>query len=119
MRHPETTFGGTFLTETDYRDPAVIKLIEAKGWIVWPPIPFRTKCELLVELGREHAKACSGKALGAFDGGFALGNVVRPLVRPDDPSQPRMDILTRLRRDARLHALPPGGRRQPARTGCE
>src|SRR5262245_65584658 len=41
IAHPETTFGGTFLTETDYRDPAVIKLIEAKGWIVWPPIPFR------------------------------------------------------------------------------
>ena len=39
--YPETTFGGAFLTETDYRDPAVIKLIEAKGWIVWPPIPFR------------------------------------------------------------------------------
>ena len=30
-----------FLTETDYRDPAVIELIEAKGWMVWPPIPFR------------------------------------------------------------------------------
>ena len=41
IAHPETTFGGTFLTETDYRDPAVIKLIEEKGWMVWPPIPFR------------------------------------------------------------------------------
>src|SRR5436305_8702024 len=29
-----------------------------------PAIPFRTKCELLVELGREHAAACSGRALG-------------------------------------------------------
>jgi microcin C transport system permease protein len=39
--YPETTFGGVFPTEAVYRDPALIKLIEAKGWMVWPPIPFR------------------------------------------------------------------------------
>jgi Transposase DDE domain len=77
-----------------------------------PPIPFRTKCELLVELGREHARACSGKTLGVCDGGFALGSVVRPLVKADEPDQPRVDILTRLRHDARLYALPPQQRRQ-------
>jgi hypothetical protein len=76
------------------------------------PIPFHTKCELLVELGREHANACSGKALGVFDGGFAVRSVVRPLVQPDEPSQPRVDILTRLRHDARLYALPPAQRQQ-------
>ena len=38
--YPETTFGGEFPTTADYRDPAVEKLIEAKGWMVWPPIPF-------------------------------------------------------------------------------
>jgi microcin C transport system permease protein len=38
--YPETTFGGDFPSETDYRDPAVIGLITAKGWIVWPLIPF-------------------------------------------------------------------------------
>jgi hypothetical protein len=80
-----------------------------------PPIPFRTKCELLVELGREHAGACAGKALGVFDGGFALRSVVRPLVRPTAPGQARVDILTRLRHDARLHALPPTERRQGQR----
>jgi hypothetical protein len=80
-----------------------------------PPITFRTKCELMVELGREHARACSGRALGVFDGGFALRSVVRPLVRPDEPGQPRVDVLTRLRHDARLHALPPLGRRQGQR----
>ncbi len=80
-----------------------------------PPIAFRTKCELMVELGREHAQACSGKALGVFDGGFALRSVVRPLVRPDEPGVPRVDILTRLRKDARLHALPPPTRRQGQR----
>src|SRR4051812_32897020 len=35
-----------------------------------PPVTFRTKCELLVEMGRQHAKACPGKNLLAFDGGF-------------------------------------------------
>ncbi len=80
-----------------------------------PPVAFRTKCELLVELGREHADACSGKVLGVFDGGFALRSVVRPLVVPDEPDVPRVDILTRLRKDARLHALPPQGRKQGQR----
>jgi DDE family transposase len=72
-----------------------------------PPVIFRTKCELLVGQLRAHAKACSGKHLGIFDGGFALRSVVRPLVKPDDPSLPRIDFVTRLRHDARLHALPP------------
>ena len=38
--YPETTFGGDFPSEADYRDPAVTKLINAKGWLVWPLIPF-------------------------------------------------------------------------------
>jgi len=39
--YPETTFGGFFETEAVYTDAEVQKLIEADGWIVWPPIPFR------------------------------------------------------------------------------
>jgi len=38
--YPETDFGGEFETEARYRDPYVKKLIEAKGWMIWPPIPF-------------------------------------------------------------------------------
>jgi microcin C transport system permease protein len=38
--YPETAFGGEFETRADYRDPAVEALIEAKGWILWPPIRF-------------------------------------------------------------------------------
>jgi microcin C transport system permease protein len=38
--YPETTFGGEFETEADYRDPFVQELIAEKGWMVWPPIPF-------------------------------------------------------------------------------
>ncbi len=39
--YPETTYGGVFQTEADYRDPEVVKLIhEGGGWIVWPLIPY-------------------------------------------------------------------------------
>ena len=41
VNYPETTFGGDFETETEYRDPYVKELITAKnGWILWPPIRF-------------------------------------------------------------------------------
>lgn len=39
--YPETTFGGDFPTEAEYRDPEVQALIQAKGWMVWPLIPYR------------------------------------------------------------------------------
>ncbi len=39
--YPETTFGGVFPTEADYRDPVVAELIGEKGWMVWPPVPYR------------------------------------------------------------------------------
>ena len=38
--YPETAFGGDFETEADYRDPYVKKLIEDKGWVLWPPIKY-------------------------------------------------------------------------------
>ena len=38
--YPETAFGGTFETEADYRDPYVANLIEARGWMVWPPVRY-------------------------------------------------------------------------------
>jgi microcin C transport system permease protein len=38
--YPETTFGGEFETEADYKDPFVAQLIDAKGWALWPPIRF-------------------------------------------------------------------------------
>jgi len=68
--------------------------------------PFRTKCELAVDLFREQARLIKGLHLAIFDGGFALGSVVRPLVLPQDGSR-RIEFLTRLRHDARLYALPP------------
>jgi len=40
VSYPETTFGGDFETEARYRDPFLRKLIEAKGWMIWPLIPY-------------------------------------------------------------------------------
>ena len=38
--YSETTFGGDFETEADYKDPFVINLINEKGWIIMPIIPY-------------------------------------------------------------------------------
>ncbi len=38
--YPETMFGGDFETEAEYRDPFVADLIEAEGWMLWPPVRF-------------------------------------------------------------------------------
>ncbi|MEZ5668158.1 MAG: ABC transporter permease [Alphaproteobacteria bacterium] len=37
---PETEYGGFFETEAEYREPEVQELIEEKGWMLWPLIPF-------------------------------------------------------------------------------
>jgi hypothetical protein len=83
---------------------------------VGPKGTFRTKCAPAVELVREQAGIVGGRHLAVFDGGFALKSVARPLVCPEG-DRPRIESLTRLRRDARLHALPPterpAGKRGP------
>ncbi len=38
--YPETTFGGDFETEAEYRDEFVAESITKKGWMLWPPIRF-------------------------------------------------------------------------------
>jgi microcin C transport system permease protein len=40
VSYPETDFGGFLETEADYSDPEVQSLIRAKGWMIWPPIPY-------------------------------------------------------------------------------
>ena len=41
VRYAETTFGGDFETEADYRDPFLKDLIEKKGgYMIWPPIRY-------------------------------------------------------------------------------
>jgi microcin C transport system permease protein len=38
--YPETTFGGDFQTETNFRDPVLAGKINAHGWMVFPLIPY-------------------------------------------------------------------------------
>lgn len=38
--YPEYEFGGIFETETNYQDPIIQKEIMAKGWIIFPIIPY-------------------------------------------------------------------------------
>jgi len=39
--YPETTFGGVFETEANYKDPAVQAMIaKGDGWSIWPIIPY-------------------------------------------------------------------------------
>ena len=40
VEYPETTFGGEFETEANYRDPFVQDLIDKSGWTLWPLIPY-------------------------------------------------------------------------------
>ena len=38
--YPETRFGGVFEVEADYLEREVQQLIEADGWMLWPPVRF-------------------------------------------------------------------------------
>lgn len=40
QNYTELDFGGDFDLMADYRDPYLQELIEAQGWILWPPIPY-------------------------------------------------------------------------------
>lgn len=51
--------------------------------------PFRTERRLAVELLRGQAGVAKQPHLGAFDGGYASKDVVRPLVVPEESSPSR------------------------------
>ena len=40
FEYSETTFGGDFETEADYLDPYVKNLINSKGWMILPIVPY-------------------------------------------------------------------------------
>lgn len=39
-QYPEKIFGGVLESNADYKDPFVIKSIESKGWMLWPPVRY-------------------------------------------------------------------------------
>ncbi len=40
VEYAETDFGGCFPSAANYQDPYLLELIQAKGWILWPPVQF-------------------------------------------------------------------------------
>ena len=69
VSYPETTFGGEFPTEADYQDREVAAQIEAKGWMLWPPIRFSYDT-IVRDLGRPAPSPPSGRNwLGTDDQG--------------------------------------------------
>lgn len=67
--YPEVTFGGDFLTYTDYRDPYIAAKIAENGWALWPPIRHDYQ-SLSTELTRPHpAPPSSENLLGTDDQG--------------------------------------------------
>jgi DDE superfamily endonuclease len=63
---------------------------------------FQTKTAWAVELLRQADAESTAPILGVFDGAYAVETVVAPCVHPA-PGQRRIEILTRLRVDARLY----------------
>jgi DDE superfamily endonuclease len=63
---------------------------------------FHTKTVWAVDLLRQADEESSAPILGVFDGAYAGATVVEPCVNPS-PRQRRIEILTRLRVDARLY----------------
>ena len=65
--YPETTFGGDFETEADYKDPYVSGLIKAKGWMIWPLIPYSYDTAVLDLSGPSPTPPDSKNWLGTDD----------------------------------------------------
>lgn len=91
-------------------------LVPAKPWTYLPhtsrlyfresqlPVDesFRTKTKLAVEILRQADAESEAPVLAAFDGAYANTTVVRPCLNPIG-TQRRIDVVTRLRVDARLY----------------
>jgi microcin C transport system permease protein len=69
VTYPETTFGGEFESAADYTDPYVQDLINEKGSMLWPPIPYSYDT-IDFELQSSHPSAPSARHwLGTDDQG--------------------------------------------------
>ena len=129
LRTSEEVWGTCTFFESSARSPNRAETVRAHNWVVlgdlipgepWAYLPhsarlyfrrkqlprgehFRTKTALTVELLRQVDGGSAAPILAVFDGAYATRSVVRPCLKPA-PGQRRIDIVTRLRIDARLYA---------------
>jgi hypothetical protein len=114
--------------EASARSPNRAETVRAHNWVVmgdlvpgtpWTYLPhaarlycrqkqlppgetFHTKTAWAVELLRQADAESTAPSLGVFDGAYAVETVVKACLNPG-PEQRRIEILTRLRVDARLY----------------
>lgn len=67
--YPETTFGGVFETETEYKDPVVQDLIQKKGYMIMPIIEFADQTPSLDRVEAFPAPPNAQNWLGTDDNG--------------------------------------------------
>lgn len=131
--------------EASARSPNRAETVRAHNWVVmgdlvpgtpWTYLPhaarlycrqkqlppgetFHTKTAWAVELLRQAEPESTAPILGVFDGAYAVETVVKPCLEPT-PGQRRIEIVTRLRADARLHhpaGARPRAKGRPAKWG--
>jgi hypothetical protein len=70
---------------------------------------FRTKTALAVQMRRQIEAESQAAVWAAFDGAYAMETVIKPCLNPP-PGGRRIELVTRLRKDARLYEpwQPPG-----------
>ena len=108
--YPETTFGGDFETNAQYRDPFLQgKISEARGWVLWPPIRYSWDTVLKEPPGSfptppswslDPDKRCSGYPQGIADPACTIGNW--NWIGTDDQGR---DVLARIIYGFRLSVL--------------
>jgi hypothetical protein len=76
---------------------------------------FVKRATQAVTLLEDAAQTLHTDVLGVVDGAYGVATVVRPL-RDRAPEQPRVDVVTRLRGNARLYEKPAA--REPGQMGC-
>lgn len=129
LRTSKDVWGTCTFFESSARSPNRAETVRAHNWVVlgdlvpsepWAYLPhsarlyfrqkqlppgerFRTKTELTVELLQQVDQESAAPILGVFDGAYAKRSVVRPCLQPP-AGRRRIDIVTRLRIDARLYA---------------
>lgn len=127
-RTSKTVWGACTFHESSARSPNRAETVRAHNWVVmgdlvpgrpWTYLPhaarlycrriqlpagetFRPKTMLAVELLRQADAESAVPVLAVFDGAYAVDTVVQPCLEPPEGRR-RLEIVTRLRVDARLY----------------